>query len=231
MRLLYVVMFTTSPMSLADQLREVRYLMSEDQKRTRDEVIDAMKRHFITFLETMHTGTHGKMMLFGSTSLGLCLTMSDIDLVCMVYMTRMAFFESFSEYLKTQPRITYVNVVEAAVPLVRVVMDDFEVDVLHVLWPDNTTPSESDFMSSEILPRLDNEAISSIHGLRLTTFLQSVIPDMEVFRTALHAFRLWTACMYYHVCFYFTRSWFILILPGFRRLRNDLYCIEWDVKL
>jgi len=48
-----------------------------------------------------------------------------------------------------------------------------------------------------------------------TPDLLEIIPDLAVFQTALHAVRLWCQCMYYHVCFYFTMSWFILILPGF----------------
>jgi len=70
-----------------------------------------------------------------------------------------------------------------------------------------------------------------ISGLRTATYILSVIPNLDVFRTVLHVVRLWAESMYYHVCFYFTRSWFILTLPGFLSSKPILEVIKIPFKV
>jgi len=144
----------------------------------------------------------GTQVLFihvcGSTELGLCISDSDIDLVSIINVDRNTFFTAFSEYLRDKPKISYIHIVRATVPLLKIVIEEVDVDLLCVQWPSPKIPTRADFLDLNIFRGLDEPSITSLQGLTTCCHVLDAIPDITVFRTVLHVIRLFcqSRCIY-----------------------------------
>lgn len=136
----------------------------------------------------------GKIFTFGSFRLGVHTKGADIDtlLVAPRHVDRADFFASFSEKLKKQPQAEYIHMVEDAfVPVIKTKFDGIELDILFARLALKNIPPDQVLKSAELLRNLDQKCVRSLNGCRVTDDILSLVPNLESFKLALRAVKLW----------------------------------------
>lgn len=136
----------------------------------------------------------GKIFTFGSFRLGVHTKGADIDTLLVVprHVDRADFFASFSEKLRKQPQAEYVHMVEDAfVPVIKTKFDGIELDILFARLALKNIPPDQVLRSAELLRNLDQKCVRSLNGCRVTDDILSLVPNLESFKLALRAIKLW----------------------------------------
>ncbi|XP_065538516.1 poly(A) polymerase gamma isoform X2 [Lathamus discolor] len=136
----------------------------------------------------------GKIFTFGSYRLGVHTKGADIDAVCVAprHVERSDFFQSFFEKLKQQEEIKNLRAVEDAyVPVVKFEFDGIEIDLVFARLSMATISDNLDLGDDSRLKSLDIRCIRSLNGCRVTDQILRLVPNLENFRLALRAIKLW----------------------------------------
>ncbi|KAF7989314.1 hypothetical protein HCN44_007988 [Aphidius gifuensis] len=136
----------------------------------------------------------GKIYTFGSYRLGVHHKGADIDALCVVprHILRSDYFTSFFELLKKQPEVTDLRAVEEAfVPVIKMDFDGIEIDMLFAKLALKEIPDSMDLKDDILLKNLDQKCVRSLNGCRVTDEILRLVPNIENFRLALRAIKLW----------------------------------------
>ena len=140
----------------------------------------------------------GKIFPYGSYRLGVYGPGSDIDTLAVApkHITRDDFFEFFPNILrKTAGKDgiqSMVPVPDAFVPIIKLVLNNIEIDLIFVSVPTLASIEKTLTLDdNKHLVGLDQQAIKSITGPRVTDQILASIPEPRSFRTALRAIKLW----------------------------------------
>ncbi|XP_043279143.1 poly(A) polymerase type 3 isoform X2 [Venturia canescens] len=136
----------------------------------------------------------GKIYTFGSYRLGVHHKGADIDALCVVprHIKRSDYFSTFFEMLKKQPEVTDLRAVEEAfVPVIKMNFDGIEIDMLFAKLTLKEIPDSMDLRDDMLLKNLDQKCVRSLNGCRVTDEILRLVPNIENFRLALRAIKLW----------------------------------------
>ncbi|XP_029163677.1 poly(A) polymerase type 3 isoform X3 [Nylanderia fulva] len=136
----------------------------------------------------------GKIYTFGSYRLGVHHKGADIDALCVVprHIYRTDYFSSFFELLKMQEEVTDLRAVEEAfVPVIKMNFDGIEIDMLFAKLTLKEIPDSMDLRDDMLLKNLDPKCVRSLNGCRVTDEILRLVPNIENFRLALRAIKLW----------------------------------------
>ncbi|XP_012215374.1 poly(A) polymerase type 3 [Linepithema humile] len=136
----------------------------------------------------------GKIYTFGSYRLGVHHKGADIDALCVVprHIYRSDYFTSFFELLKMQEEVTDLRAVEEAfVPVIKMNFDGIEIDMLFAKLTLKEIPDSMDLRDDMLLKNLDQKCVRSLNGCRVTDEILRLVPNIENFRLALRAIKLW----------------------------------------
>ncbi|XP_037914703.1 poly(A) polymerase type 3 isoform X2 [Hermetia illucens] len=136
----------------------------------------------------------GKIYTFGSYRLGVHHKGADIDALCVApcNIERSDYFTSFFELLKKQPEVTECRSVEEAfVPVIKMNFDGVEIDLLFARLALKEIPDNFDLRDDMLLKNLDPKSVRSLNGCRVTDEILSLVPNIDNFRLALRAIKLW----------------------------------------
>lgn len=144
--------------------------------------------------EQMAEKLGGKIYTFGSYRLGVHHKGADIDALCVAprNIERTDYFTSFFELLKQQPEVTECRAVEEAfVPVIKMNFDGIEIDLLFARLALKEIPDNFDLRDDMLLKNLDPRCVRSLNGCRVTDEILRLVPNIENFRLALRAIKLW----------------------------------------
>ncbi|PNF37421.1 Poly(A) polymerase gamma [Cryptotermes secundus] len=136
----------------------------------------------------------GKIYTFGSYRLGVHHKGADIDALCVAprHIDRSDYFTSFFELLKQQKEVTDLRAVEEAfVPVIKMNFDGIEIDMLFARLALKEIPDTMDLQDDCLLKNLDQKCVRSLNGCRVTDEILRLVPNIENFRLALRAIKLW----------------------------------------
>lgn len=136
----------------------------------------------------------GKIYTFGSYRLGVHHKGADIDALCVApsNVDRSDYFSSFIEILKKHPEVTECRAVEEAyVPVIKMNFDGIEIDLLFARLNLKEIPDNFDLRDDMLLKNLDPKCVRSLNGCRVTDEILRLVPNIENFRLALRAIKLW----------------------------------------
>lgn len=136
----------------------------------------------------------GKIYTFGSYRLGVHHKGADIDALCVAprNIERTDYFTSFFELLKKQTEVTDCRAVEEAfVPVIKMNFDGVEIDLLFARLSLKEIPDDFDLRDDNLLKNLDPRSVRSLNGCRVTDEILALVPNIENFRLALRAIKLW----------------------------------------
>lgn len=141
----------------------------------------------------------GRIHTFGSYRLGVHSPGADIDALCVAprNVTREDFFTSFTDVLKKQPEVTECRAIEEAfVPVVKMNFDGIEIDLLFARLALKEIPDDFDLSDDMLLKNLDQKCVRSLNGCRVTDEILRLVPNIESYRLALRAIKLWAKSEY-----------------------------------
>lgn len=144
--------------------------------------------------ESVADNVGGKIYTFGSYRLGVHNKGADIDALCVAprHITRTDFFTSFYEFLKQQPEVSELRAVEGAfVPVINMNFDGIEIDMLFARLLLKEIPDSMDLRDDMLLKNLDQKCVRSLNGCRVTDEILLLVPNIDNFRLALRAIKLW----------------------------------------
>ncbi|KAJ3662237.1 hypothetical protein Zmor_006593 [Zophobas morio] len=144
--------------------------------------------------ESVAENVGGKIYTFGSYRLGVHNKGADIDALCVAprHIFRSDFFNSFYELLKKQPEVTDLRAVEEAfVPVIKMNFDGIEIDMLFAKLLLKEIPDSMDLRDDLLLKNLDQKCVRSLNGCRVTDEILRLVPNIDNFRLALRAIKLW----------------------------------------
>jgi poly(A) polymerase len=139
----------------------------------------------------------GKIYPYGSYRLGVYGPGSDIDTLAVApkHIKRDDFFEQLPPILRREAKDklgSLVAVPESFVPIIKLVLNDIEIDLIFVAIATlNTIPKDLSLNDNKLLNGLDQAAVRAITGPRVTDEILSLVPEQKTFRTALRAIKLW----------------------------------------
>lgn len=136
----------------------------------------------------------GKIYTFGSYRLGVHHKGADIDALCVAprNIERSDYFTSFFELLKQQTEVTDCRAVEEAfVPVIKMNFDGVEIDLLFARLSLKEIPDDFDLRDDNLLKNLDPRSVRSLNGCRVTDEILALVPNIDNFRLALRAIKLW----------------------------------------
>ncbi|XP_034230502.1 poly(A) polymerase type 3 isoform X2 [Thrips palmi] len=136
----------------------------------------------------------GKIYTFGSYRLGVHHKGADIDALCVAprHVDRSDYFTSFFDKLKEQKEVTDLRAVpEAFVPVIKMNFDGIEIDMLFARLALREIPDSMDLQEDILLKNLDPKCVRSLNGCRVTDEILRLVPNVENFRLALRAIKLW----------------------------------------
>ncbi|XP_052828608.1 poly(A) polymerase beta isoform X4 [Octopus bimaculoides] len=143
----------------------------------------------------------GKVFTFGSYRLGVHTKGADIDTLCIAprHIERSDFFTSFGELLKQQSEVKELRAVEEAyVPVLKMVFDGIELDMLFSRLALPQIPDDVNLCDESLLKNLHQKCVRSLNGCRVTDEILHLVPNKEAFRMTLRAIKLWAKkrCIY-----------------------------------
>lgn len=143
----------------------------------------------------------GKVFTFGSYRLGVHTKGADIDTLCIAprHIERSDFFTSFGELLKQQREVKDLRAVEEAyVPVLKMVFDGIELDMLFSRLALPQIPDDVNLRDESLLKNLHQKCVRSLNGCRVTDEILHLVPNKEAFRMTLRAIKLWAKkrCIY-----------------------------------
>ncbi|XP_062502744.1 poly(A) polymerase type 3-like isoform X2 [Corticium candelabrum] len=136
----------------------------------------------------------GKVYTFGSYRLGVHTKGADIDTLCVVprHVERSDFFTSFLDMLRDRKEVKDLRAVEDAfVPVMKMVFDGVEIDLLFARLALQELPPDLDLRNDSLLKNLDARCVRSLNGCRVTDEILHLVPHRENFKLTLRAVKLW----------------------------------------
>jgi poly(A) polymerase len=140
------------------------------------------------------------LVSFGSYRLGVHAPGADLDLLalCPPHVTRGDFFTSLVKLLQESDQITQVHPIPAAyTPVIKFVYDGvIDIDLLFARLAkdeklqNHKLGTEFQIDDSDLL-ELDEAAVRSLNGARVSQILLEAVPNIETFRTTLRAVKEW----------------------------------------
>ncbi|UJR25176.1 hypothetical protein I4U23_006531 [Adineta vaga] len=190
--------------NLEETLRSYDYFESDAELSHRVDVmakLDGLVRQWIrdvSIAKNLPTETAdtvgGHVHTFGSYRLGVHSKGGDIDtlLIAPRHIDRTDFFTTFVECLRRQPEVCDLHAVEEAfVPVIKLVFDGIELDMLFARLSLPTIPSTFDLKDDRILLNLDQRCVRSLNGCRVADEILDLVPNRETFKATLRAIKLW----------------------------------------
>ncbi|CDZ97133.1 poly polymerase [Phaffia rhodozyma] len=189
---------------LMEELRKQKTFESKEEGRLREKLLGSILSLVKQFVyrasiakglsEQASREAGGKIFTFGSYRLGVHGPGSDIDCLCVVpkHVMREDFFTIFEGMLRTLPDMGEIaSVPNAYVPLITAVIAgvDFDFTFARVMAP--TVPDDLDLSDDSILRGMDDQNQRSLNGSRVTDLILHLVPNVDVFRDALRAIKLW----------------------------------------
>lgn len=144
-------------------------------------------------VDTVHR-LGGRIHTFGSYRLGVHSPGADIDALCVAprNVTREEFFTMFTDVLKKQTEVTECRAIEEAfVPVVKMNFDGIEIDLLFARLALKEIPEDFDLSNDNLLKNLDQKCVRSLNGCRVTDEILKLVPNIDSYRMALRAIKLW----------------------------------------
>lgn len=143
----------------------------------------------------MAEASTAKLYTFGSYQLGVHSPGSDIDTLCVapMHITRNSFFDTLLKKLSKTHGITEINPIQdAQVPIIKMKVDDIEIDLLYAKLPMKSIDEKADNLDDdEMLFEMNKECILSINGKRNTDKILSLIPSQDKFKKVLKLIKFW----------------------------------------
>jgi poly(A) polymerase len=154
----------------------------------------------------------GKIFTFGSYRLGVHGPGADIDTLCVVprMVERLDFFTVFEDLLREEKDVeelhvgfsfllprAWVNVCclqsvpEAFVPVIKMKFAGIEIDLLFARMALPSISPDLELRDDTLLKNLDEVCVRSLGGSRVTDEILRLVPNVQVFRDALRAIKLW----------------------------------------
>lgn len=136
----------------------------------------------------------GKIYTFGSYRLGVHQKEADIDALCVAprHIDRQDYFTNFFDKLKKCADVEELRAVEEAfVPVLKMNFDGIEIDLLFARLALKEIPETMDLKDDSLLKNLDPKCVRSLNGCRVTDEILRLVPDVDTFKLALRAIKLW----------------------------------------
>jgi poly(A) polymerase len=124
--------------------------------------------------ESVASKMSGKVYTFGSYRLGVHTKGADIDTLCVAprHVERSDFFSSFQELLRECKEVKDLRAVEEAfVPVMKMVFDGVEIDLLFARLALQEIPEELDLRNDILLKNLDARCVRSLNGDKTSYFV------------------------------------------------------------
>ncbi|GBG31687.1 PolyA polymerase [Hondaea fermentalgiana] len=154
------------------------------------------EKHVIVELEEGELA--GRVFVSGSYRLGVNTRGSDIDTICTIPMSlsREEFFseeDGMVQLLRARPEVSYVNPVTGArVPIIEVVWNDIELDVLCAVINRPRVPQRpEDLLDDQILVGMDDVSQITLNGPRVTELISNLVPKAKPYKLVLRCVRYW----------------------------------------
>ncbi|XP_065833721.1 poly(A) polymerase type 3-like isoform X2 [Oscarella lobularis] len=144
--------------------------------------------------ESMVKKMTGRVYTFGSYRLGVHTKGADIDTLCVAprHVDRSDFFSSFQEKLREHKDVKDLRAVEEAfVPVIKMVFDGIEIDLLFARLALQEIPKDINLLDDAVLKNLDKRCVRSLNGSRVTDEILKQVPNRENFRMTLRAVKHW----------------------------------------
>ncbi|CAO1623547.1 unnamed protein product [Sympodiomycopsis kandeliae] len=190
--------------TLIEELKAQKTFESEQEAKVREVVlgrVDSMVKDFVYrasiahgMSESLARAAGGKIFTFGSYRLGVHGPGSDIDTLCVVpkHVQREDFFSIFEDMLRKREEIQEVAPVpEAFVPLIKTKFMGISIDFLFARLALPRIEDSLQLGDNNLLKNLDERDVRSLGGSRVTDEILRLVPNVEVFRTALRCIKLW----------------------------------------
>lgn len=136
----------------------------------------------------------GKLLTFGSYSLGVHQPGSDIDVILVApnCIDIQMFFQRFLRILRQNPMVSScLELPQASVPMIKLVMSDVEIDLLFISIRSEIVPTELDTYEARFLLYQDEWDQKVLNGPRTTDAILKYIPSDPSFHITLHLVKLW----------------------------------------
>lgn len=185
-------------------LRSLNLFETEKGLRKRELILASLNRLLHNFIHSVcimqgldeddANDVSARLLTFGSYRLGVIGPDSDIDALCLCpqRITRNDFFTVFYDILANHPNVSKIHAVaDAYTPLIKLVYDDIDIDILFAILPIPTISPNLSILDDDILRNLDDITARSINGCRVASLVLSSVPNEHNFRNTLRFIKLW----------------------------------------
>lgn len=180
-------------------LKDADFFESEDDAQTRERVLgklDFLVKKFVQEMapECENKSYGGKIFTFGSYRLGVHDKGADIDALCVVprHVSRKDFFTRFYDDLSKDPNVTDLSKVEEAyVPIIKLKYHNIPIDLPFARLNLSVVKDNISLLNDSILKSMDEKSVISLNASRVTDAMLNLVPNTEVFHSALRAVKFW----------------------------------------
>ncbi|KAE8805798.1 Poly(A) polymerase [Hordeum vulgare] len=178
---------------------------SQEEAVSREEVLGKLDQTVKTWIKkaTRVSGygdqfvheANAKIFTFGSYRLGVHGPGADIDTLCVGprHATRNDyFFRCLHDMLAEMPEVSELHPVpDAHVPVLGFKLCGVSIDLLYANLAHVVIPDDLDLSQDSILHNVDEQAVRSLNGCRVTDQILRLVPNIPSFRTTLRFMRYW----------------------------------------
>lgn len=190
--------------SLLECLKTFDFFESDEESAKREIVlarIDSIVKDFVKkvtldkgYSEFVANEAGGKIFTLGSYRLGVHQKGADIDTLVLApkHVTREDFFSVLYDMLLQRSEVTdLTKVTEAHTPIMKMAFSGIEIDLLFATLALASIPEDINLSDINILRNLDEKSVRSLNGPRVADELLRLVPNVQVYRNALCAIKLW----------------------------------------
>ncbi|EFC44986.1 predicted protein [Naegleria gruberi] len=194
----------TNSEAIMEILKKENRFPSDEENKKREEVLaklDGIIKGWVKQVclkqglsEEFVSSAGSKLVTFGSFRLGVHGPGADIDTLCIVpnMVEKHHCFTDLHDILKLRPEIAELKPVpDAYVPLITMVFDGVEIDLLFARLSRTVIPADLDILDESNLKDADDETQRSLNGPRVADQILKLVPNQENFRTTLRCIKLW----------------------------------------
>uniref|UniRef100_A0A6A7G4G7 Poly(A) polymerase n=2 Tax=Hirondellea gigas TaxID=1518452 RepID=A0A6A7G4G7_9CRUS len=146
-------------------------------------------------MNELATETTALLYTFGSFRLRVYNNRTDIDALCIgpMHVTHSMFFDDLcGNSLKKHPDVEELTMVpEAYVPITKFKFRGISIDLIYAKVAREVLTDDFKISEDKNLRGVDPQSVRSLNGVRVTDMILDLVPNQEVFRTALHFLKLW----------------------------------------
>lgn len=190
--------------NLIKELKTRGSFESEQATKKRVEVLNTFQRmteefvYIVSKKKNMSDGmakdAGGKIFTYGSYRLGVYGPGSDIDTLVVVpkHVTRLDFFEVFTDLLKKRPELEEMaSVPDAFVPIIKIEFAGISIDLICARLDIPRVPKDMTLENKNLLRNLDEKDLRCLNGTRVTDEILQLVPKPTVFKHALRCIKMW----------------------------------------